>query len=78
VRAFLAAALAVLASCTRPEPKPPPADSDAQPCSTAADCTGMLPHLCRACADGGSECARWTCLIGSCAVSLCGEAQPSP
>jgi len=77
LRIFLLAVLALCGSCARPEPAPPrPADPDAQPCSTATDCAGMLPHLCRACGDGGNECAHWDCVSGSCAVMLCGEAQP--
>ncbi|HET7785248.1 MAG TPA: hypothetical protein VFL36_04710 [Myxococcales bacterium] len=50
-------------------PQAQPADADADKCATAADCHGMLPHLCRACADGGTECSRWACVSGTCMVA---------
>jgi hypothetical protein len=74
MRALLA--LLIAAACSHGPPAQPPADADAQKCSAVSDCTGMLPHLCRVCGDGGSECARWTCAAGACAMALCGQVAP--
>ena len=60
----------LLAACSHaPAPQP---DADAQKCAAASDCAGMLPHICRACPDGGSECAHWECISAACATVLCG------
>jgi hypothetical protein len=49
---------------------PPPAPVDA--CTTAADCTGILPHLCVLCAVGMTGgCAHYACEQGACVVRTC-------
>jgi hypothetical protein len=40
-------------------------------CATAADCTGPLPDLCMQCPSGGTGCAHWTCVAGTCEVAYC-------
>ena len=60
--------VACLLGCSH-APEPQPASDDADKCVTAADCHGMLPHLCQACADGGTECSRWACESGVCMVA---------
>ncbi|HZX97210.1 MAG TPA: hypothetical protein VFE90_22025 [Myxococcales bacterium] len=52
-------------------PEAQPTDPDAEKCATATDCKGMLPHLCRVCADGGSECAHWACISRTCTAVTC-------
>ncbi len=85
--AALALVFAGPSACTRPPaaeqgPAPyvqqgPPPDAqqerapDRQRCSRDADCTGMLPKLCRVCGDGGTQCARWRCAAGTCETWLC-------
>jgi hypothetical protein len=61
------AALLLLACSHAPQQQA--ADSPSDTCVTAADCKGMLPHLCRTCADGGTECSRWACESGVCMVA---------
>lgn len=40
-------------------------------CSTASDCTGVLPHICAMCSDGGVACAHYICVAGECRVAIC-------
>jgi hypothetical protein len=40
-------------------------------CATAADCHGVLPHFCRVCADGHSDCAHWSCTDRACTLATC-------
>ncbi|HEY6908831.1 MAG TPA: hypothetical protein VI356_05655 [Myxococcales bacterium] len=70
MRGLVLFAACLLLACSHP-PQPQAADSsaDSDKCVTAADCKGMLPHLCRACADGGTECSRWACESGVCMVA---------
>ena len=49
----------------------PPAQAQAASCSADADCTGFLPQFCRACSDGSSSCAHWSCVAGACAIATC-------
>jgi hypothetical protein len=42
-----------------------------QPCSTAADCTGPLPGVCKICANGTTGCAHFACLDNACEVVYC-------
>lgn len=44
---------------------------DTTSCSTAAECTGPLPALCRVCSDGTSGCAHFACVRGQCTVAYC-------
>lgn len=62
------AALLLLA-CSHAPQQQAASDADSDTCVTAADCKGMLPHLCRTCADGGTECSRWACESGVCMVA---------
>jgi len=68
MRALLLVVACLLLACSH-APEPQQAGDDADKCVTAADCHGMLPHLCRACADGGSECSRWACESGICVIA---------
>jgi hypothetical protein len=63
------AALLLLACSHAPQQQAADSPSDSDTCVTAADCKGMLPHLCRTCADGGAECSRWACESGLCMVA---------
>lgn len=41
---------------------------------TSAECQKShcaLPTVCVICEDGGSECAHWSCIQGSCVGELC-------
>jgi hypothetical protein len=40
-------------------------------CRTAADCRGLLPQLCKQCADGSFGCAHHACVAGQCEVAYC-------
>ena len=40
-------------------------------CSTAADCKGILPKICRVCGNGGQQCAHFVCRSGQCEVATC-------
>jgi hypothetical protein len=68
MRGLLRAVACLLLACSHAR-QPQTADADADKCATVADCHGMLPHLCRACADGGTECSRWACVSGVCMVA---------
>lgn len=46
-------------------------DTSATGCATAADCLGILPALCQQCADGGTGCAHFDCVAGTCQVAYC-------
>jgi hypothetical protein len=52
--------------CCLPQPAP-----TGDPCSTASDCTGLLPQFCQVCSDGSTSCAHWTCLSGHCSMAVC-------
>src|SRR5579871_2620685 len=41
-------------------------------CKTAADCKGMLPHICKVCSDGKEACAHFVCTQGQCKTEVCG------
>ncbi len=40
-------------------------------CTTAADCSGILPTLCMQCAGGTTGCAHWACVSGRCETAYC-------
>ena len=42
-----------------------------EPCSSASDCTGVLPALCMQCGGGGTACAHWACEWGVCVDRIC-------
>lgn len=68
MRGLIVVLACLLLGCSH-APQPQAADADADKCVTAADCKGMLPHLCRTCADGGTECSRFACISGVCMVA---------
>jgi hypothetical protein len=78
MRALVLVGACLLLACSHaPQPQGAEAGADSDRCATAADCKGMLPHLCRSCADGGTECARWTCESGVCMVAPSCGASPA-
>jgi predicted secreted protein len=42
-----------------------------QACSSANDCTGVLPTLCQVCDNGSTACAHFACVSGACVVKVC-------
>lgn len=40
-------------------------------CTTAADCSGPLPALCKICEKGGTGCAHWACSANKCEIAYC-------
>lgn len=40
-------------------------------CQTDSDCTGFLPQFCRACGDGTTQCAHWSCVTNACEIASC-------
>jgi hypothetical protein len=40
-------------------------------CNTAADCSGLLPALCKVCDGGANGCAHWACIANKCEVAYC-------
>lgn len=77
----LGAAMGLLVACSpgtkevRSAPAPAPAakQSPQKPeCTVAADCHGMLPHLCRVCpGDAGTVCAHFACVQDACVTQVC-------
>lgn len=51
---------------------PAPADAGVNACKTAADCHGALPDICEVCPNGGTACAHFVCMAGTCEVAICG------
>lgn len=51
-------------------------DAVGKSCHEASDCHGMLPRICRKCADGKSECAKFVCDEGTCRTITC-DAHPA-
>ena len=43
----------------------------AKACKAASDCQGILPHICKICADGKQDCAHFACEAGQCVTALC-------
>ena len=69
MRGLMLVAACLLACSHAPQAQAADADADSDKCVTAADCKGMLPHLCRSCADGGTECSHFACVSGVCMVA---------
>jgi hypothetical protein len=47
-----------------------PAQPDTS-CTTADDCSGLLPQFCRTCDDGSQSCAHWSCGSSACEIATC-------
>ncbi len=40
-------------------------------CNVDSDCKGFLPQFCRACGDGTTACAHWSCVANACQLASC-------
>lgn len=49
----------------------PQVQANGAACTADTDCAGLLPQFCRACGDGSSACAHWSCVAGTCQVATC-------
>ena len=45
-------------------------------CTSASQCRGALPMLCKVCGDGSDGCAHWACVAGKCEIAYCAAPPP--